>query len=326
MTAEFKAGGSMAPLTLSVVIPTYRREQVLLDTVRSLLGQADDSQGFVELMLVDQTERHAVATELQLADWHERGLITWLRRGKPDLTRSMNLGLIQARGAIVLFTDDDIIPAPDLLRWHLAAYAEHPDAWAVVGQVLQPGEVAEELPYAPRGGHLWRFMDFPFRSTEGTWVENAMAGNFSVHRDRALAIGGFDENFRPPVASRFESEFAKRLIKAGGSIWFEPRASIHHLQTTYGGTRSRGSHLNSASPRYGVGDYYYAFRHGRGLGLWTYVLRRPFREIRTRYHLRHPWWIPAKFVGELRALAAAWRLYRQGPRLLDPRLANRTPG
>jgi len=304
------------PLTLSVVIPTYRREQVLVDTVGHLLEQAADTPGFLELVLVDQTERHEPATERRLGDWSAAGRLHWLRRAAPHLTQAMNQGLLAARGALVLFTDDDIIPAPDLLRQHLAAYAAHPEAWAVVGQILQPGEVAEDLPYSPRGGHLRRFLDFPFRRTQGAFVENAMAGNLSMVRERALALGGFDENFPPPVASRFESEFAKRLVAAGGAIWYEPRASIRHLQAAHGGTRSQGSHLNSLSPRYGVGDYYFALRQGRGWEKGWYILKKPFREVRTRYHLRHPWWIPVKLVGEIRALVAALRLYRQGPRLL----------
>jgi len=143
-----------------------------------------------------------------------------------------------------------------------------------------------------------------------------MAGNLSVKRDRALAVGGFDANFTPPVAYRFETEFARRLVAAGGRIRFEPRASIRHLRAARGGTRSQGGHLTSSSPVHGVGDYYYALRCGRGWERFWYVLRRPLREVRTRFHLLHPWYIPVKLVGEVRALALAVRLHRGGPRLL----------
>ncbi len=311
----------MSDLRLSIVIVTYGRDQVLVDTLRPLLAQAEETAGYLETLVVDQTPVHESATDMQLRQWAEAGRIRWLRLEEPHLTRAMNQGLAAARGAIVLFTDDDIIPAPDLARRHLAAYAEHPATWAVVGQILQPGEVPEDLPYSPRGGHLRRFLDFPFRRTRGAFVENAMAGNFSMVREKALALGGFDENFTPPVASRFESEFAKRLVAAGGTIWYEPRASIRHLQAAHGGTRSQGSHLNSLSPRYGVGDYYFALRQGAGWEKWWYILKKPFREVRTKYHLRHPWWIPLKLIGELRAMVAALRLYRQGPRLLSAPVA-----
>ena len=50
---------------LSVAIPTYGREQVLLDTVRSFVERQTQRPG--EILVVDQTLRHARATESALA-------------------------------------------------------------------------------------------------------------------------------------------------------------------------------------------------------------------------------------------------------------------
>lgn len=316
----------MPGLTLSVVIVTYNREQVLVDTITHLLEQAPDCDGFEELIVVDQSERHEQATDTSLQTWHQRGAIRWLRLPAPDLTGAMNRGLLEAAGDLVLYVDDDIIPGPQLLARHVAAHQDKPGLAAVVGQVLQPGQSPEDLAYQPTGSHLRRHMDFPFRSTRACHVENVMAGNLSINRTRAVAAGGFDENFGPPVASRFESEFAKRLVRRGERIWFEPGASIRHLAASSGGTRSAGSHLDSASPRYGVGDYYFAMRQGAGWDCFSYCVRRFFREVRTRFHLRHPWYIPVKLLGELRAVRLAAQLYRREPKLLSMRNAETAAG
>ena len=307
----------MTELTISVVIPTYQREKVLIETLEYLLHYAKKTPEFLELILVDQTRQHEPETQKFLSEWKDQGAIKWFRLNQPHLTRSMNLGLLKARGDVVLFIDDDIIPNSNLLSEHLDAYRNKSDLWAVVGQISQPGEEPEDLPFIPSGNKLTRYLNFPFRRKEGTYIENAMAGNLSVKRNKALAIGGFDENFTPPVASRFETEFAKRLVSKGGKIWFEPKASIHHLQAKSGGTRAKGSHLNSISPRYGVGDCYYALRQGHFWESMWYILKRPFREVRTKYHLKHPWWIPVKFIGELRAIIRAIYLYRNGPKLIQ---------
>lgn len=310
---------------LSLVIPTYGREQVLVDTIAALEPQRRALGCPSELLLVDQTPVHQPAVQAALEAWQLAGRLRWLRLSRPHLTRAMNTGLQQARGATVLFLDDDIVPAPGLLAAHGQAHHRHPQAWAVVGQVLQPGQQPQPLPPRVSRTALWRDLDFPFNSDSGAWIENAMAGNLSLKRERALAIGGFDERFPPPVAARFETEFAKRLIAAGGRIWFEPQASLNHLAASAGGTRSRGSHLTSASGHHGVGDCYYALRCGRGLPRAWYLLRRPLREVRTRFHLRHPWWIPVKLVGELRALVQALSLSRRPPLLLQPPAAGSTP-
>jgi GT2 family glycosyltransferase len=173
------------------------------------------------------------------------------------------------------------------------------------------------LAKCPSKSLLWRDLNFPFNSSIPAWIENAMGGNLCVKRSRALEVGGFDEAFPPPVAARVESEFAKRLVNHGGRIRFEPKAALHHLAASSGGTRSRGSHLSSSSPRYGVGDVYFALRCGSGWERILYILRKPFREVRTRFHLRHPWLIPVKLIGEFRAIALAWKLWKQPPQLIN---------
>ena len=300
--------------TLSVVIPTYGRDQILLNTIAALLPQSPD-----ELLIVDQTEAHDAATESQLRAWDDAGTVRWIRLSPPSIPRAMNVGLRQARGEVVLFLDDDITPAAELVDAHREAHSRNnAEIVAVVGQVLQPGEEPTDAvaradgPYDP----LATDFDFVFRGTQPSLVTNVMAGNLSVRRDAALAVGGFDEQFKGS-AYRFETEFARRLVAAGYGIAFAPSASLRHLRAERGGTRQGGSHLTSASPRHGAGDYYFALRHGRGLARLRYLLRRPLREVRTKFHLRHPWYIPVKLVGELRALRQGWAAWREGPKLIE---------
>ncbi|MCA9052366.1 MAG: glycosyltransferase family 2 protein [Planctomycetaceae bacterium] len=297
---------------LGVVIPTFQREEVLIDTLRHLFQQFRAIQN---ILLVDQTEHHEERTRDFLSAAVDDGRLRWLRGEPPSIPRAMNIGLTAGDTELVLFLDDDVIPNHTLVNSHINAHAQFPDAWAVVGQVLQPAEESRTRgDWESRGGFL-ADLDFPFWSNERAWVSNVMAGNLSVKRSLALDVGGFDENFEG-AAYRFETEFARRLLRAGGKILFEPAASLRHLRATRGGTRSEGSHLTSASPRHGAGDYYFAMRSGWSLDSVLYMLKRPWREVCTRFHLQHPWYIPVKLVGELRAFMRACSLARQGPRLL----------
>ena len=289
----------------SVVIPTYGREGVLVDTIRTLLALADPAD---EILVIDQTPSHEPKVEAQLLAWSEQGRIKHVVDQPPGVVAAMNRGLHEADGLLVLFLDDDIVPGVELVKAHRETHLTQPDVWAVVGQVLQPGQEPLDVEQPLVGGGLCADLNFKFNATQGRDIRNVMAGNLSVKRVDALAIGGFDECFPPPVAYRFETDFARRILQAGGRILFEPKASIRHLAAASGGTRSLGSHLTSASPLHGVGDYIFALRHGSGLERWCYIMRRPFREVRTKYHLTHPWWIPVKFVGEIRALRLAFRL------------------
>jgi GT2 family glycosyltransferase len=297
---------------VAVVIPTYRRGTALLETLRQLLALASPPG---EMVVVDQTETHPPEVEQALRQLDAGGRIRWLRQTSPSIPRAMNAGLRAATRPVVLFLDDDIEPAPELVAAHAARHDG--SVAAVCGQVLQPGESPDaEANRGPRRTGFRADLDFRFNGTAPAEIANIMAGNLSVLREAALAIGGFDEQFIGS-AYRFETDFARRLRAAGRRILFAPEASLRHLRLPSGGTRSDGGHLERPSPRHAAGDYYFALRHARGAARWGCILGRPFRETCNRYHLRHPWRIPARLLAELGGLALALRLHRQGPRYMS---------
>jgi GT2 family glycosyltransferase len=285
-------------LPLSIAIPTYRRESVLVDTLEAL--SALDARA-AEILVLDQTELHHPATIARLQQMAEAGQIRWLRLPKPAITAAMNEALRQASQEIVLFLDDDIRPEPGLVAAHAEAHRIN-DGLLVAGKVLQPWDEGRDY---SDDAH------FHFACDKRQWTREFMGGNFSVDRARAASLGGFDENF-VRVAYRFEAEFAFRWLASGGRILFEPSACLHHLKEGAGGTRTYGNYLTTWRPDHAVGAYYYSLRC-RKFG--EFVVR-PCRAVATRYHLRHPWRIPATIVAELGGMLWALALYVRGPRRL----------
>lgn len=288
---------------ITIVIPTYGREAVLVDTLRMLLAQPERAG---HIIVVDQTPQHEPETLAALRQWADSGDVQHVFFSPPSIPRAMNAGLLLARTPCVLFLDDDIVPAPDLVpalsqAWHNA----DPRTVCLAGQVLQPGDVVIDR-------NTWRNAWFPFNSGTQAFIDDVMAGNLCVRRDAALACGGFDENFRG-AALRFESEFARRVRATGATIEFRPEVSIRHLRAERGGTRAKGTQLTTWRPHHSVGKYYYAFLGGPWQALKA-VLVHPLRSIRTRHHLAAPWWIPATLTAELLGIGwAAW-LRLNGPR------------
>ena len=290
-------------LPVTVAIPTYRRERVLIETLEYLLALAPPP---AEILVLDQTERHEAGTTDALRRLDEAGAIRWVRLPKPSIPKAMNQGLLLATQAVVLFLDDDIRPDPALLHRHIEASHRYPDA-LIAGRVIQPWH--EGVTFAAKE-------PFHFACMEPQWVTEFMGGNFLVRRKTALDLGGFDENF-VRVAYRFEAEFAHRFRKAGGRIWFEPAACIHHLKATDGGTRAHGQAFVTLTPNHAVGRYYFALRTMPWLRCLGELLWQPFRSVATRHHLKNPWWIPVTIVAEIRGVAWALRLWRQGPRYVS---------
>jgi GT2 family glycosyltransferase len=285
-------------MSTTVAIPTYNRGAIVAETARRLLALTPPPDAII---VVDQTRELNDA----LAQLHEEQRIRLIRLEAPSIPRAMNVALLAATTELVLFFDDDVEPSAAIVAAHERAHREH-RADAVVGQILQPGE---------RPIHVDQPVDdleFRFCADEGRYLTNVMAGNLSVDRERAIAVGGFDENF-VFAAHRFETDFALRLAAAGGRIWFEPSASLRHLKLATGGLRAYGEHRSSPSPAHSAGDYYFALHHRP---FWRYAAVRLAKNVATRYHLAHPWTIPTKLTGELRGMLLARRLSRNGRKLL----------
>jgi len=278
---------------ITIAIPTYNRQAIAAETVARLLPFG------APIIVVDQTP--AVSDALASLP------IRLVRLSQPSIPHAMNVALAEATTDVVLFLDDDILPSDGLVAAHDAAHRD-PAVWAVVGQVLQPGEEPRRVAQPADD------LEFRFFADEPRIVTNVMAGNLSVKRARAIGIGGFDENF-VGVAYRFESDFALRLAAAGGTIRYEPAAAIRHLKLATGGLRSYGDHRTSASPAHSTGDYYFALHHRPPL--WRYALRRLRKNVITRFHARHPWTIPSKLIGEWRGFLLARRLARGGRKLMS---------
>jgi GT2 family glycosyltransferase len=288
---------------ITVAIPTYNRGAILIETIRRLLALEVVADA---ILIVDQTRDHPPAVERELTTFASSGAIQWLRLPEPSIPHAMNEALQRANTELVLFLDDDVEPSPRLVIEHASAHHDE-TLWAVVGQILQPDE--EPRHFARPADDL----EFHFNHDAPANVTNVMAGNLSVKRERALSIGGFDENYIG-AAYRFETDFALRIIAAKGTIRFEPRASLRHLKLATGGLRSYGDHRTTASPLHTVGDYYFALAHRPDFA--RYAIRRIVKNTLTRYHSRHPWTIPAKLFGELRGILLARRLRRTGAKLL----------
>ena len=301
--------------TLSIVIPTYERGEILLATLEMLLTQDRLAD---EVIVVDQTDYKAsdpVAQKLAELDLGKR--IIWLRLTKPSIPHAMNIGLKTATSDTVLFLDDDISIGAGFVQAHLDAINEH-ECPAQVGCVLQPNEnvVTRCANYVSDTG-LLEDLNFQFNSDEPTLIRNCMAGNLLVRRDVALACGGFDENF-DGAAYRFETEFCRRLSNfTGKRFYYAPAAKIDHLRVERGGTRQLADHLTSITPVHSSGDFYFAFRCGSIREALLYSTKRLFQSFVARFYLSKPWYLPVRAIAETRGLLKALRLIKRGPRLLN---------
>ena len=157
-------------VSITVAIPTYGRDQVLVDTIRHVLALVPPP---AEVIVLDQTKEHIPEVARTLEAWHRSAAIRWLHLSEPLIPRALNRGLIEATCEIVLFLDDDIVPEPGLLQAHANGHKQT-NSSLVAGRVIQPWQ---------EGIDFSRDNEFHFASCRPAWIEEFMAGNFSIRRD-----------------------------------------------------------------------------------------------------------------------------------------------
>lgn len=312
---------NQTPKSLSVVIPTYQRGEVLLDTLDQLQQQDELAD---EIIVVDQTKYEETEyTFKELQKQNQKGAIKWLRLDKPSIPIAMNVGLQNANSKLVLFLDDDVVLTKGLVQYHKRAFIDE-NIVATVGQILQPEQSVVSLGRYQSQSGLTQDLNFPFNADHTAVIHNCMAGNLCVEKKEAVLAGAFDERFYS-IAYRFETDFCRRLIKSSGKKFvFLPEASLDHLKSPRGGTRAdHANFLVSAAPHHSYGDYYFAMKHGSFFSAIYYIVRRFVTAFCSRFYLTRPWWLPVRFVGEVRGFFQALWLRFKGPLYINKRLAEK---
>ena len=117
-----------AGLTVSVVVPGYNEETVIVKTVQSLLAQAPP---VLEVVCVDDGSKDRTLAVLHEAfDGHPRVRI--LSKPNGGKSSALNLGFAEARGDVVVALDSDTLFVPETVA-HLAAPFADPRVGAVAG-------------------------------------------------------------------------------------------------------------------------------------------------------------------------------------------------
>jgi GT2 family glycosyltransferase len=210
----------MAP-RLSVVTPTYNRRASLERFLYSLEVQTLPADQF-EVIVVDDGSSDDTLPFLDRlrVDY----AIRVLRQAHQGPAQARNLGAAQAHAELVLFLDDDVVAAPNLLARHLASHARQPDA-VVIGPMLPP-------PAAWRRSAWVRWeevmLEKQYRDMRtGKYPcspRQFYTANASVHRAQFLRAGGFDPSFKRAE----DVELAYRLRDLGAHFVFDPEAPIYH--------------------------------------------------------------------------------------------------
>lgn len=197
-------------MLISVVVPTYRRPQLLNRCIKALLTQRFDKTQFEIIIVSDGPDAD---TQNMLNNWagYDLPLIKFMplpQKKGPAAAR--NHGWQNAAGKIIAFTDDDCIPDSHWLSEIAKHFRTDEDA-AITGKVIVP--ISEEpTDYELNISHL-QTADF-------------ITANCACTKNALVKAGGFDERFS--MAWREDSDLHFKLMSNAIPIKKVKTAIITH--------------------------------------------------------------------------------------------------
>jgi glycosyltransferase involved in cell wall biosynthesis len=207
---------------VSIVVPTHNRCAGLYRLLCALSEQSFPRSRF-EVVVVDDGSTDATADVLRTTTVPYALRSLSQSNSGPSVAR--NHGVQQARGRLILFLDDDVVPVPGLISAHVEAHGEANDV-VVTGPMLAPPDSFPQPVWdrwdAAKLDEQYRAM---LAGVYPCTQRQFFTANASLHREMFLKSGGFD----PTFLRAEDMELAWRLRGGGARFVFEPRAEVVHF-------------------------------------------------------------------------------------------------
>jgi GT2 family glycosyltransferase len=196
-------------ILISVVVPTYRRHDLLHRCLMALDGQNFDPSQYEVIVCDDAAQESTRQLVADLAAQATCSIRYQPVMGRHGPAAARNVGWRAAKGGIIAFTDDDCLPQAGWLAGGLAALESGADA--VWGALEMP------LPPVPT--------DYQ-RDAAGLANAIFVTANCFCRRQALQAVGGFDERFT--AAWREDSDLFFSLIEHGFCVRHATDAVVTH--------------------------------------------------------------------------------------------------
>jgi len=201
------------PVKVSIIVPTYRRSQLLKRCINSLLSQDFLKEDYEIVIVSDGVDEQTNKVILESkANKHFSNIFYYSLPIKRGPAAARNAGWKMARGKLVLFTDDDCIPTYDWVRCYFNAFTFYAEPLvALTGKIIVP---TSKNP-----------TDFELNTAH---LEDAdfVTANCACSKIALEKVNGFDENFT--MAWREDSDLHFKLLKQQVPVLKIEEAVVFH--------------------------------------------------------------------------------------------------
>jgi GT2 family glycosyltransferase len=155
------------------------------------------------------------------------------------LPNARNIAAHLAKGELLIFVDDDILPDENFIMDFIKEFDKHYHENCVIGGRIQETG-SDMMNTTPKiiGGNITSYGKpiRNFNSEKSGNCEWVAGGNFAVRKEIFLQIKGFDKNFIGNAMFE-DCDFCFTVKENGGQVYYSPKPFVEHLRAVTGGTR-----------------------------------------------------------------------------------------
>lgn len=211
---------------VSVIVSTYNRAESLRDTIDSLVNQRPNGCSY-EIIVVDNNSKDHTR---QVAETFN-GNVRYLFEPRQGLSYARNTGILEAKGQVIAFTDDDVIANPSWVASLWKCFQET-GALAVGGKIerLWNCERPEWLSDEISGPLIVQDLGASRKKWDSK-NRHTVGANMAFHRSVFDTYGLFREELGrrgDQLIGGEDREIFGRLFEDNAPIFYEPEAIVAH--------------------------------------------------------------------------------------------------
>lgn len=211
-------------LTISIIIPTFNRAEVLSEAIVSVL-QHTNNYSNIEVIIIDNNSSDNTY-DIVLEFMKVSSIVFYFKEENQGLSHAKNRAIKESSGDIIIFLDDDIEIDDKWLNAILEPFED--DSVAVVGGKVLPYKV--KIPdWLPEQYYFLVSIFDP--SNNQAFVSHVMGGNCAIRKSVFEKIGLFDITLGRNgniLLSGEENDLYTRISRLGLKICYTPHAIIYH--------------------------------------------------------------------------------------------------
>lgn len=253
---------------ISIVIPTYNRCALLGQTLLAISKQTMPLDHF-EVLVIDNNSTDATANVAQAARAFLPNL-KYVLESAPGLHNGRHRGMLESKGSLLVYADDDIEPLPSWLTSIRDSFED--ENVAIVGgkdipkfEAPPPQWLDEIWETTQHGKYLTYFSLVDLGDSVIKISPTLVFGcNFSIRKSVLQQIKGFHPDGMPGNKIEFrgdgETHVARMVESLGYTTIYHPGASVYHWVPA---SRMTTAYINQRAFADGVTQSYTDLRSGK---------------------------------------------------------------